>query len=96
MEVMYPQSQELSDLPPEVMDQERKYQEKTKVRIYRVYEFAQVRNIEKIVIGMYEINTWYYSPFPEEYGKQKLLYVCEKCLKYLRKKSSIIRHRVSP
>ena len=31
MEVLYPQSQELSDLPPDVMDQERKYQEKTKV-----------------------------------------------------------------
>lgn len=31
MEVLYPQSQELTDLPPEIMDQEKKYQEKTKV-----------------------------------------------------------------
>jgi histone acetyltransferase MYST1 len=52
-----------------------------------------VRNIEKIFFGVYDINSWYYSPYPEEYGKQKELYICEFCLKYMRKKKTIIAHK---
>ena len=30
-------------------------------------EFTKVKNIEKIELGRYEMETWYYSPFPPEY-----------------------------
>ena len=51
-----------------------------------------VKNIEKIIIGYYEIETWYYSPFPNEFISNKKLYICEYCLKYMKYKSTLIKH----
>jgi len=45
---------------------------------------TKVKYIDKVQIGKYEIDTWYFSPFPEEYGKQPKVWVCEYCLKYMR------------
>jgi hypothetical protein len=36
----------------------------------------------------------YYSPYPEEYSNEHKLYICEFCLKYMKKKKSIERHKV--
>ena len=44
-------------------------------------EITKVKNITSIEIGRYEVDTWYYSPYPEEYCKDKKLYICEFCLK---------------
>ena len=38
------------------------------------------------------MDTWYYSPYPEPYGSQKKLYICEYTLKYFRKKRTLLRH----
>ena len=51
-----------------------------------------MRNIENVLIGEYEIDTWYYSPYPEEYGKVQTLYVCQYCLKYMRKRKTWLKH----
>ncbi|GFG37149.1 hypothetical protein Cfor_00398 [Coptotermes formosanus] len=45
---------------------------------------TKVKYIDRIQIGRYEIDTWYFSPYPEEYGKQSKLWICEYCLKYMR------------
>ncbi|KAF2349093.1 RNA binding activity-knot of a chromodomain [Trinorchestia longiramus] len=45
---------------------------------------TKVKYINKIQMGRYEIDTWYFSPFPEEYGKAPYLYICQYCLKYMR------------
>ncbi|XP_018796613.1 PREDICTED: histone acetyltransferase KAT8-like [Bactrocera latifrons] len=45
---------------------------------------TKVKYIDKLRIGRFEIDTWYFSPYPEEYGKVGTLYVCEYCLKYMR------------
>ncbi|GLG96521.1 Males-absent on the first protein [Gryllus bimaculatus] len=45
---------------------------------------TKVKYIDRIQIGRYEIDTWYFSPYPEEYGKQPKLWICEYCLKYMR------------
>ena len=34
--------------------------------------------------GSYEIDAWYFSPYPEEYGKCHKLFICEYTLKYMR------------
>ncbi|KAJ1678768.1 Histone acetyltransferase, partial [Spiromyces aspiralis] len=47
--------------------------------------------IEAIRLGGYEINTWYISPYPEEYTRQRILYICEFCLKYM--KGEYVYHR---
>ena len=45
-------------------------------------------------IGQYEIDAWYFSPFPEEYGKQSKLWICEYCLKYMRLEKTYRYHKV--
>jgi histone acetyltransferase MYST1 len=52
----------------------------------------QVKNIHSIELGRYEIETWYYSPYPEEYCKDAKLYICEFCLKYMKRKHTLERH----
>jgi histone acetyltransferase MYST1 len=31
-------------------------------------EITKVKNIPRIELGRYEIDAWYYSPYPEEYA----------------------------
>jgi len=58
-------------------------------------EITKVKNIEVIEFGKYEIDTWYFSPYPEEYTKDcKKLYICEYCLKYMKKKKTLERHKL--
>lgn len=50
--------------------------------------------ISKIQFRHYEIDTWYTSPYPEEYSQSKLLYICEHCLKYMNSPFSYQRHQL--
>lgn len=45
---------------------------------------TKVKYIDKVQIGRYEIDTWYFSPYPDEYGKQPKLWICQYCLKYMK------------
>jgi hypothetical protein len=55
---------------------------------------TKVKYIDRIQIGRYEIDTWYFSPYPEEYGKQSKLWICEYCLKYMRLEKTYRYHLV--
>ena len=48
--------------------------------------------IQTLITGRWEVDTWYYAPYPGEYGNCSTLYVCEFCLKYMRKESAYRRH----
>lgn len=50
--------------------------------------------IQKIQFRDYVIDTWYSSPYPEEYSRLKILYICEHCLKYMRSPVSFERHQL--
>mmetsp|Transcript_23767 Transcript_23767/g.70562 ORF Transcript_23767/g.70562 Transcript_23767/m.70562 type:complete len:459 (-) Transcript_23767:321-1697(-) len=52
----------------------------------------RVKNIQVVEFGRFEMDTWYYSPYPEPYALQHKLFVCEYTLKYFRKKKTLIRH----
>lgn len=54
-----------------------------------------MKNIKKIELGKYEIDTWYYSPYPEEYSNVEKMYICEFCLKYMKGVKTFARHKVS-
>jgi histone acetyltransferase MYST1 len=56
-------------------------------------EISKVKNINTIEFGKYMIDTWYFSPYPEEYAKSSRLYICEFCLKYMKKKTTLLRHK---
>ncbi|KAG6774188.1 hypothetical protein POTOM_021539 [Populus tomentosa] len=55
-------------------------------------EFTKVKNIATIELGRYEIETWYFSPFPPEYNDCLQLYFCEFCLNFMKRKEQLQRH----
>ncbi|GAX21532.1 histone acetyltransferase MYST1 [Fistulifera solaris] len=63
-------------------------------------EATKVKNIETIVIGKWQVETWYYSPFPAAYCDLETLYVCEYCLSYMKNfktyKHHVCAHRHPP
>ena len=56
------------------------------------HEITKVKNIGQIVMGKYLVEAWYYSPFPPPYHEIDTLYICEFCLKYMRKPSYFMKH----
>uniref|UniRef100_A0A3Q2QZC5 Histone acetyltransferase n=1 Tax=Fundulus heteroclitus TaxID=8078 RepID=A0A3Q2QZC5_FUNHE len=48
--------------------------------------------IKTIVFGRFELDTWYHSPYPEEYARLGRLYMCEFCLKYMKSETILRRH----
>uniref|UniRef100_A0A8C5E7L1 Histone acetyltransferase n=1 Tax=Gouania willdenowi TaxID=441366 RepID=A0A8C5E7L1_GOUWI len=56
---------------------------------------TKVKYVDKIQIGHFEIDAWYFSPFPEDYGKQPKLWICEYCLKYMKYEKTFRHHLVS-
>lgn len=50
--------------------------------------------IKCINFGGYEIDTWHAAPYPEEYSRNKVLYICEFCLKYMNTDYVAWRHKV--
>ncbi|RUS34865.1 myst histone acetyltransferase [Jimgerdemannia flammicorona] len=56
---------------------------------------TKVRNINSIIFGKYEIATWYYSPYPDEYGDAvDKLWICEFCMKYMKEEAGLRMHRI--
>jgi histone acetyltransferase MYST1 len=55
-------------------------------------EITKVKNIPYIVLGKYEIETWYFSPYPEEYSGDDKMHICEYCLKYMKKHKTLVNH----
>jgi histone acetyltransferase MYST1 len=52
---------------------------------------TRVKNVNTVHLGRFEMDTWYFSPYPEEFSAQDL-YICEHCLKYVKKPSTLDRH----
>ena len=51
------------------------------------------RSPPMIEFGKYEIKTWYSSPYPQEYAMLPKLFLCEFCLKYMKSRDILKRHR---
>ncbi|XP_064600593.1 histone acetyltransferase KAT7-like isoform X2 [Liolophura sinensis] len=48
--------------------------------------------VKKVEMGQYEMETWYSSPYPDEYSRLSKIYLCEFCLKYMRTATIMRRH----
>ncbi|ODV79865.1 uncharacterized protein CANTADRAFT_25683 [Suhomyces tanzawaensis NRRL Y-17324] len=57
-------------------------------------ESSPESQIKKIVFHDFEIDTWYKSPYPEEYTRSNVIYICEYCLKYMNSPISYDRHQL--
>lgn len=53
-----------------------------------------MKYVDRIQFGAWEIDTWYFSPYPDEYRKQSKLFICEYCLKYMRLVKTYVKHKV--
>lgn len=51
-------------------------------------------HIECIEFGGWEIDTWYAAPYPAEYSRNRVLYICEFCLKYMNSDYVAWRHKL--
>lgn len=58
-------------------------------------QITKVKYIDRIQFGKFEIDAWYFSPYPDEYGKQQKLWICEYCLKYMRLEKTYRYHQVT-
>jgi histone acetyltransferase SAS3 len=57
---------------------------------------ATASKIKCVNFGGWEIDTWHAAPYPEEYSKNRVLYICEFCLKYMNSDYVAWRHKVCP
>jgi len=55
-------------------------------------EFTKVKNIHSIELGKYEMETWYFSPFPKEYNNCSRMYFCEFDFAFFKTKRQLQRH----
>ncbi|XP_077998998.1 histone acetyltransferase KAT8-like [Glandiceps talaboti] len=53
---------------------------------------TKIKYVDRVQTGKYEIDTWYFSPYPEEYGKAPKLWICEYCLKYMKMEKTYRYH----
>ena len=61
-------------------------------------EITKVKNVPRIELGKWEIDAWYYSPYPDEFSGENLrdrdkLYLCEYCLRYMKQARTLERHK---
>lgn len=55
-------------------------------------EFTKVKNVAKIELGRYEMDTWYFSPLPPEYHNVPKLHFCEYDLSFFKDRGQLLRH----
>ena len=57
-------------------------------------ERTKVKNVGIVECGAYEVDAWYFSPYPVVPRGENVerLYVCHRCLKYVRKRKSYAKH----
>lgn len=75
-------------------DQENEDRKKRKGKVPRIKNKVWFSQIEYIVLRNYEIKPWYTSPFPEHINQNKMVFICEFCLKYMTSRYTFYRHQL--
>ena len=55
-------------------------------------EATKVKNVTRIQFGEWQMETWYFSPFPKEYQGVHMLYFCEFDLSFFARKEQLERY----
>ena len=55
-------------------------------------EATKYKTIEKIEMGQYRCDTWYFSPYPEGYHNIECLFLCEFCFNFYVRKQELLSH----
>lgn len=62
-------------------------------------EITKVKNVRNVIFGKYDIECWYYSPFPKEFtpdGPVDYLYFCEFSFRFFKTKNELIHYQQKP
>jgi histone acetyltransferase MYST1 len=54
-------------------------------------ELTKVKNVQTVQLGKWEVDCWYYSPYPDDFGGDRL-FLCEYTLRYFRRRSTLEKH----
>ena len=54
-------------------------------------EITKVKNLSTINLGKYNMQAWYYSPYPDDYCGE-LIHICEYCLTYMKSRKTLVKH----
>ncbi|KAL3476251.1 hypothetical protein BJX99DRAFT_246949 [Aspergillus californicus] len=57
-------------------------------------EIHRVRNLDRLQMGKFDIEPWYFSPYPDSYSDAGVVYIDEFCLSYFDSRRSFERHRM--
>ena len=55
-------------------------------------EFTKVKNVERIELGRWEMETWYFSPLPPDFNDCKKLYFAEFDLTFFKRREQMLQH----
>lgn len=55
-------------------------------------ETTRLRTIARVRIGKFILDTWYFSPLPDEYQNVDILHFCEYCLGFFCLEEELVRH----
>ena len=56
-------------------------------------EISRVRNLGHIQMGAFEMEPWYFSPYPSTFTAADTIHICEFCLSYFASSQTFTRHR---
>ncbi|KAE8309316.1 hypothetical protein BDV41DRAFT_567484 [Aspergillus transmontanensis] len=56
-------------------------------------EIHRVRNLNRLQMGKFDIEPWYFSPYPASFSDVDMVYIDEFCLSYFDNKRAFERHR---
>ncbi|KJZ69681.1 Histone acetyltransferase ESA1 [Hirsutella minnesotensis 3608] len=56
-------------------------------------EISRIRNISRVQFGSNDLFPWYFSPYPEVFGQEDVIFICEFCLSYYGDEKAFMRHR---
>lgn len=56
-------------------------------------EIHRVRNLTRLQMGKFDVEPWYFSPYPDSYSDVDLVYIDEFCLSYFDNQRAFERHR---
>lgn len=56
-------------------------------------EVGRLKNISRISIGRFEVDAWYFAPYPEPWATLEVLCICEFCLEPVGPLALLRRHR---
>ncbi|KAF8770952.1 Histone acetyltransferase KAT6B like protein [Argiope bruennichi] len=93
-----PVSEQKSSLPPGVTENDVSLFKNVQETALKVMGHGSIppepqgRSPGAIEFGKYSIETWYSSPYPQEYARLPKLFLCEFCLKYMKSKNILSRH----